>query len=425
MFKFILKKITVYILILEARLVLYKYRPKIVAITGNTGKTSSGDAIYTVLSSVFFVRKNNEKNTNNDIGIISTILGITDELDNFLLWFKIIDGLKLIILKNHYPKWLILEVGADKPGCVANISKWLKPDIVVMTHIPDVPMHVESFESANDVIKEKSNLVKALKDEGVFIVNRDDKKTLAMKTFVGEKKIFTYGFSEGGSIVASKDRIVYYENKPKCMSFRVDYNGNSIPVELKGVVGKQHIYAVLSAFAVGISQGMNIVNIKHALVEHESARGRMRIIEGINNSSIIDDSYDASPTSMFEALNTLKDIVTTGRKIAVLGDMMELGSYSTDEHIKIGGVTARIADILITIGVRSKYIAQGANEAKMKKKNIFQFNDSIKAGSKLANIIAENDLVLIKGSQSIMTEKVVEKVMADPNMKYRFLVRYE
>ena len=124
-----------------------------------------------------------------------------------------------------------------------------------MTHLPDVPVHIEFFDSAEDVVREKSNLIKALKSEGVFVVNADDKKTLALKDLAGERKIFTYGFRDGSSIVASSESTIYENSKPKGISFRVDYSGNSVPVEIGDVLGKQHIYPVLSALAVGISQG--------------------------------------------------------------------------------------------------------------------------------------------------------------------------
>lgn len=425
MMKKIFKQIVVFILTLEARAVLHKYKPKVVAITGNIGKTSSKDAIYTVLSSSFFVRKS-EKSFNSEIGVPLTILGLPNAWSDIGGWIKnIINGFSLIVIKNHYPKWLVLEVGADRPGDIEYISKWLKPSVVVMTHLPDVPVHVEFFKDTDEVIKEKSFLVKALKEDGVFVVNSDDKKTMSMQNLLENQKVVTYGFKDGASIVASNKNIIYKNNKPAGVNFRVDHSGNSIPVELKGVVGKQHIYPVLSALAVGISQELNIVSMEKTLLEHEPAQGRMRIIEGVNDSTIIDDSYNASPAATAEALNALKNIKTSARKIAVLGDMLELGEHSYDEHIKIGKLTAETADMLITIGVRSKYIAQGANEAKMKKKDIFEFNDSIKAGDKLSKIIQENDVVLVKGSQSIRAEKVVEKVMAHPDKKYKLLVRQE
>lgn len=419
------KKIIIYILTLEAKLVLKKYKPKVVAITGNIGKTSSKDAIYTVLSSVFFVRKS-EKSFNSEIGIPLTILGLSNACNDIFVWItNIIDGAKLIILKNHYPKWLVLEIGADRPGDIESISNWLKPDVVVITHLPDVPVHVEFFASTDEVVREKGFLVKALKKEGIFVVNSDDKKVFSMKKLAGDKRIVTYGFKEGASIVASDDEVVYKDDKPKGMHFRVDHNGNSIPVELESVLGRQHIYPALSAFAVGISQGLNIVSMRKALLEHESAPGRMRIIEGINNSTIIDDSYNASPKAVEEALNSLEKINTNGRKIAVLGDMMELGSHSHDEHIKIGRTTAQIADILIVVGMRAKYIVQGAIEKNMKKKNIFEFADSKSAGDKLAGILQEGDIALVKGSQSMRMEKIVEKVMAQPEKRFKLLARQE
>jgi len=425
MLKQIFKKIIIYLLILESKLTLKKYKPKIVAITGNIGKTSAKDAIFTVLSSAYFVRKS-EKSFNSEIGIPLTILGLPNGWSNIFVWiYNIFDGLKLIFLKNHYPKWLVLEIGADRPGDIEKISKWLKTDIVVITHLPEIPVHVEFFKSAEEAIVEKGHIMKTLKDRGVFVVNNDDKRALTLKISVEEKKIITYGFSNNSDIVASNEKIIYENNKPKGISFRVDYKGNSIPVNINGALGKQHIYPVLSAMAVGISQGLNIILIARLFDEHETPQGRMKIIDGISNSCIIDDSYNSSPAAAIEAINTLNNIDCGGRKIVVLGDMMELGGYSMEEHIKVGKLTGEIADILITVGVRAKYIAQGANHAGMKERNIFQCLDSESAGDKLIDIIEEGDTVLIKGSQSMRMEKVVEKIMTNPEKKYRLLVRQE
>lgn len=425
MLKNIFKTVVIFILTLEAKLVLKKYKPRIVAITGNIGKTTSKDAIYTVLSSAFFVRKS-EKSFNSEIGIPLTILGLPNAWNDFFLWIRnIIDGLKLIILKNHYPKWLILEIGADRPGDIKSVSRWINPDVVVITHLPDVPVHIEFFDSAEEMMREKSNLIKALKDDGVLVTNSDDKKTFALQSLAEDKKVFTYGFFGGSSIVASGENIIYEGGKPKGISFRVDYSGNSAPIEISGVLGKQHIYSVLSALAVGISQGLNIVSMSQSLREHEPPAGRMKIIDGINNSIIVDDSYNSSPKALNEALNTLAGLNVAGKKIAVLGDMMELGNYSVDEHIKIGKLVAQTANILITVGVRAKYIAHGAYGQKMKKRDVFQFNDSKKAGEKLAKILKEGDVALVKGSQSVRMEKVVEKVMAHPEKRYKLLVRQE
>ena len=140
--KNILKKIIIYKITTLARLVLLKYKPKIVAVTGNVGKTSTKDAIYTVLSSEFFVRKS-EKSFNSDIGVPLTILGCHNGWSNPILWIKIIiRGIELVVFKNKYPQWLVLEVGADRPGDIKNITEWIKPDVVVVTRFGEVPCKV-------------------------------------------------------------------------------------------------------------------------------------------------------------------------------------------------------------------------------------------------------------------------------------------
>jgi len=179
--KSIFKKIVVLIIQWEAVFVLKKYKPKIVAVTGSVGKTSTKDAIFTVMSAKFFVRKS-EKSFNSEIGVPLTILGCSNAWNNPILWVKnIIEGFMLIVLKNHYPKWLVLEVGADRPGDIESIAKWLKPDVVVLTALPDVPVHIEYFDSLEEIIKEKEYLLGALKEDGILILNNDDEKVRAFK----------------------------------------------------------------------------------------------------------------------------------------------------------------------------------------------------------------------------------------------------
>ncbi|MCH7529783.1 hypothetical protein IIB50_01565, partial [Patescibacteria group bacterium] len=410
--KQILKHIIVFILEIESRLVLKKYKPKIIAITGSVGKTSAKDAIYSVLSDSFFVRKS-DKSFNSEIGIPLTILGCPNAWSSLLLWTKnIFEGFVLIVLKNHYPKWLILEVGADRPGDIKNITRWLKPDIVVVTRIPDVPVHVEFFASPADVLKEKNYLVKALKKDGILILNHDDENVMSLKQDL--EHLITFGFKEGSNMQAANDNVYYQAGVPVGIRFRVDYKGNSVPIEINGVVGRQHIDSALAALSVGSSQNLNIVAMGQSLSHHNTPLGRMKLIEGINKSTIIDDSYNSSPIAAEEALNALHRMNTEGRKIAVLGDMLELGSYTAEEHNKVGKQAAGVADILMTVGVRSQLIGESAQENGMKKKHIHILNDSYTAGGKLKNIISAGDLVLIKGSQSVRMERIVEEIMEHP-----------
>src|SRR3989344_8546934 len=138
------KKIITSIIIWEAKMVLRKYRPHIVAVTGNVGKTSAKDALYAALRRAYYVRKSEKSYNSSDIGVALSILGVPNAWMNPIGWAQnILEGLRLIFLKNHYPKWLILEVGADRPGEIASVASWLRPDIVVITKIGDVPVHVE------------------------------------------------------------------------------------------------------------------------------------------------------------------------------------------------------------------------------------------------------------------------------------------
>jgi UDP-N-acetylmuramoyl-tripeptide--D-alanyl-D-alanine ligase len=146
--KKIFKKIIIAILTAEAKMALYRWDPKIIAVTGNVGKTSTKDAIYTIFSKLSTVQKS-EKSFNSDIGVPLTILGLKNAWSNPILWtINIIIGLLTAIFKKRNEKWLILEIGADRPNDIKNITKWIKPDIAVINKIGETPVHVEYFGSA-------------------------------------------------------------------------------------------------------------------------------------------------------------------------------------------------------------------------------------------------------------------------------------
>jgi len=422
--KTLLKKIIAKVLEWEARLVLRKYKPKIVAVTGNVGKTSTKDAIYSILKVAFFVRKS-EKSFNTDIGIPLTILGCPNAGLNPFGWLKNFwYGLEAVFFRQEFPTWLVLEVGADRPGDIENIARWLKPDVVVVTRFSAVPVHVEFFKSREHLIKEKGYLVKAVKSDGVLVLNYDDPDVMDFKKNC-TNRLVTFGFNDGADIAGSHIRVTYENEKPSGISFKVNVGGSSIPVSLPRVLGLQHLYPVIAAVAVGASQNINMVDISQALMSHVPPRGRMNIIDGKNDSIVIDDTYNASPVALHEALQAFKEVTVSGRKIACLGDMMELGKYSIEEHTKAGEEAAKIASILLTVGVRSRYIREGASKAGMKEENIISFGTSIEAGQYLSEIIGKGDLILVKGSQSIRMERCVEKIMAHPEDKEKLLVRQE
>lgn len=424
MLKRVIKKTIIRILQLEARLILKKYQPGVIAVTGSVGKTSTKDAIYTALDDFMLVRKS-VKSYNSELGIPLTILGCETGWNNPFVWIKnILEGLALILFKNHYPKWLILEIGADRPGDIKKVSQWLKPDILVITRFGEVPVHVEFFASPEDLVKEKSYLVSALKEKGLLIVNNDDKRSLAMREkFDGMTT--TYGFGKGSAMLASKESVVYKDDKPVGVKVRVDHDGSSVPLDLVGVTGKQYVYSALAALSVGVHLKVNIIKMSESLKSFRGSPGRMRLIDGIKGASIIDDTYNASPVAVEAALETLEEIETKGIKIAVLGDMLELGKYTVEEHKKIGKLAGSVCDLLLVVGLRAKSITEGALLGGLGEKNIIEFEDSQKAGKYLEHILKEGDIVLVKGSQSMRMEHTVEEIMAHPENKTELLVRQE
>jgi len=159
--KEIFKAIIVSIITLEAKLILKKHKPKVIAIIGSVGKTTTKDAIYTAIVPSLHVRKS-QKTLNTDVGIPLTIMGCESGWLNPLTWLKnIFQGIYVLLLETNYPDWLIIEVGADRPGDISGIARWLKPDTIVVTRFPDVPAHVEYFASPEELIKEKCSIIEA------------------------------------------------------------------------------------------------------------------------------------------------------------------------------------------------------------------------------------------------------------------------
>jgi UDP-N-acetylmuramoyl-tripeptide--D-alanyl-D-alanine ligase len=425
--KNVVKKIVVSILWSEARLIIKKYNPKIIAVTGSVGKTSTNDAIFAVLSPSRYVRKS-EKSFNSEIGVPLTVLGCNNGWNNPFTWLSnILYGLSLIIFKREYPDWLVLEVGADRPGDIESLTSWLKPDVSVVTRFGKTPVHVEYFKNREDLIKEKSYLVRALRRDGSAILNYDDEDVRAFGDYTESTKVF-YGF-DGGIIKASHYHVLTEKNGkgnfPTGIGFSVDYAGTPISMELFGCLGKHHVYPSLAAIAVAYVQGLNPEEVQMALKNHEPPLGRMHLIYGIKGSLIIDDTYNASPIATNEALHTLQSLEKASRKIAILGDMMELGAHSSEAHKEIGSLAVKSCDILVAVGVRSRRIAESAMDAGMSEKNIYQFDDSKEAGAFIQNMIQEGDIVLVKGSQSMRMEQTVKEIMLNPDQAGELLVRQE
>ncbi|HEY9583199.1 MAG TPA: UDP-N-acetylmuramoyl-tripeptide--D-alanyl-D-alanine ligase [Candidatus Paceibacterota bacterium] len=424
--KNIFKKTVVTILTLEARFMLRRHKPKIIAVTGSVGKTSSKDLIYSVVSTTFSTRKS-EKSYNSEFGVPLTILNLKTAWSSSSGWISnLCLGLLNLLLQYKYPEYLILEIGADHPGDIKTLVSYLHPKIGVVTGLGnEVPVHTEFFGSIEDLIKEKSELLRALSSDGMAILNRDDVRVWELRE-VTESKVVSFGFTTDATIRGDNFHTSYDElGIPKGISQRVDYQGKSVPIRLSGVLGKGHAYSALSAFAVGVSLGMNVLEVADALGRHVFTPGRMCILTGINGSTLIDDTYNSSPTAVKLALETLHEIEGAKRKIAVLGDMLELGEYSESEHKKVGGWVRGVADVLVCVGPNAKIIGESALSDGCEKRQVHFFLNSIEAGNYLRTFVRTGDVVLLKASQSIRLEKATEMLLEDPSKAKELLVRQE
>lgn len=416
------KSLIVLILTFEAKILLKRTKPHIIAVTGSVGKTSVKDAVYEVLKEKLHVRKS-EKSFNSEIGVPLSILGLPNAWSNPLLWLKnIIDGLILMVHPGVYPKLLVLEMGVDRPGDMERLSSWIKPDVVVLTRLPEVPVHVEFFESPEEVIAEKKKLVDALKPDGVLIFNQDDQKIVEIAEGMRQKTIGYSRYSHS-PFTASADTVLYENGVARGFEFVLTHVDTAVKIRVEGSLGVQHAYNYAAAAAVGSVFGVELRNAAEALNTHTPPPGRMRLLEGIKKTLIIDDTYNASPAAMEHALETLGDLKGVKRRIAVLGDMMELGQFSIQEHERIGRLLPKYVDVLVTIGVRARGFSKGALESGMSEKNIYEFDSALRAGKEIQTFIQAGDLLLVKGSQSIRAERFVEEIMAHPEEAEKLLVR--
>ncbi len=431
------KKIIVILLRAEARLVLRKYKPKIIAITGSVGKTSAKDAIYAVMAEGAHTRKS-EKSFNSEIGLPLTILGIPNAWNNPLRWMQnLFDGLALILFSSkypgRYPEWLVLEVGADRPGDIKGLQKWLTVDVAVITRLPEVPVHVEFFSSPEEVVAEKASLIDALRPGGALILFGDEENVRNLRKHPKAQNVLTYGFTEGCDVRASEPELLRatvekgaVREMPLGIRAMVRVDTTTIPVEVVGALGTHALLPALAGAAVGHALHKSPAAIAEGLQHYKAPPGRMHLVEGIKNTLVIDDTYNASPAACAAALDTIATLPTQGgRKIAVMGDMLELGRYSVDEHRKIGALAAKTVDVLITVGLRARDIAQGALGNGMSESLIFQYEDSKRAGLELQNMLGEGDIVLVKGSQSMRMERVVSEIMKEPERAKEELVRQD
>lgn len=420
-----IKRIVIVVLVWEARAVLARYKPRVIAVTGSVGKTTTKDAIYAAIKDHTSVRRS-IKSYNGEIGVALTILGLTNAWKSPLGWLaNILRGLVPLIRRTVYPDWLVVEVGADRPGDISRIAPWLAPEIAVITGVSAIPAHVEYFDSPEHVLREKRALAEHLRPGGTLVLNGDDPRMRELRAeFRGASTL--YGIASDAEFVASHAEILYEKGLPTGVQFRANHGGSSIPVVIRGALGLPRVSAALAAIAVAEHVGIDAVSAARSLTSWMPPAGRVRLIPGLKGSVIIDDTYNSSPAAALAALDTLLGIKAK-RRIAVLGDMLELGKYAKDAHSQLGERAAGCADKLITIGIRTRTTAEAARDAGLLDEDILQYDrhELQRAADELQKDLQEGDVVLVKGSQSIRLERFVLEIMAEPAKAPELLVRME
>lgn len=408
------------ILRLMAIIVLKKYNPQIIGITGSVGKTSAKEAVFLAVSGKFRTRKN-IKNYNNEIGIPLTIIGAESGSRSFFKWLKVFfKWLIIVLFPLEYPEVIVLEMGVDRPGDMKRLTDFIPVKIGIVTVISS--SHLEFFKGIDQIAKEKGKIIEDLPRGGIAILNVDDELVSGMMEGV-ESEAISYGFSEGAQVRATNVVSVFEDGKPQGLSFKLDYQGKSVPVRLPHIIAPHQIYAVLAGVSAGIAMKINLVDIAKALDNFSPPPGRMNILQGAKESMIIDDTYNSSPKSSLAAFETIEKIKSS-RKIAVLGDMLELGKEEEAGHKEIARkIFAMNVDIFFAVGDRMKIAVCELERLGYPKEKIFWFENPGEAGTVLLQKIKPGDLILVKGSQGMRMEKIVEKIMAEPAKGRNFLCR--
>ena len=357
-----------------AKLKRSKYNIPVVAVTGSVGKTSTKDIIYSVVSQKYNTLKT-KGNMNNHIGLPMTILG----------------------LKNH--EALVVEMGMNHLGEISKLTDIARPTIAVITNVGTA--HIGNLGSRENILKAKLEILEGLSSDGYAVINNDNDLLHKWQKEENNFKVITYGI-HNDSMNMAKD---------------IEYNDNSSEYELYPekskievpVGGEAFVYNSLAAISVGKLLNIPLNKIVEGIKKFELSKMRLDVQKTEQGYTIINDCYNANYDSMKTAIEYLK--ATEGkRKIAVLGDMLELGDFSKELHEKVGKVVAdNNIDILITVGKESKNIANIAKKNKIEK--VYTFDDNKDAIEKLKKILAVDDIVLIKASNSMNFKEIVENLL--------------
>ncbi len=352
----------------------------VVGITGSLGKTTTKEVVAGVLSAHRSVLKT-EGNLNSEIGLPMTVL----------------NGLS----RPH--QVAVLEMAMYQPGDIRLLAKLARPRVGVVTAVQ--PVHLERVGTIERIQAAKQELVEELpEDRGVAVLNADDPRVAQMASAT-HARVVRYGVSEEADVRAESIQ----SQGLKGVEFDLIAGGKRRHVRLP-LLGAHSVHAALAATAVALEEGLSPSDIAEALHELTPAL-RLLIVEGINGSRIIDDSYNASPESVLAALNLLRELPGR-RKVAVLGDMLELGSEEGPGHRRVGARAAAVLDRLITFGERSRVTAEEARRSGLRGDQVMEASSHDEIVEGLRSWLRPGDDVLVKGSLAMGMSAVVRGIRA-------------
>ena len=354
---------------------------KVVGVTGSVGKTSTKELTASLLSQKFTVLKN-PGNRNNEIGLPLTLLELAPQHD-----------------------LAVLEMGFYVPGEIHTLCEIAQPQIGIVSNIGTV--HAERAGTQETIARGKAELVESLPEgpEGVAILNMDDPwvRWMADRT---KADVFSYGITEGADLTASGIQPLGLQG----IACTLTYQGKTHLVR-SPLMGEFSAYTILRAVAAALVTDVKWEHIVDSLAV-SSVDIRMRLFTLPNGVTLLDDTYNASPASTVAALKLLKGL--QGRRVAILGDMLELGQYEKEGHQSVGAVAADAADVLILVGERSKTTAKAALEKGFPEERLQWYPDSEKAAGPAAAALQKEDVVLIKGSNSMRMDKIINRLEKTP-----------
>jgi UDP-N-acetylmuramyl pentapeptide synthase len=387
----------------------------VIGVTGSVGKTSTKEAIFNLLHKHYQVIRS-DKSYNTEFGLPLAILEQNSGFSSPLKWIQTILGaVYKAFFGGRHLQMLVLEMGVDKPGDMDALLKIVRPHISIMTNIRAVHLDKGQFKDLDDIFLEKKKIVEALPEKGVAVLNADDPYISTLRGKLN-CKVLWYGRADFADL-----RSFGLKTSLEEVAFKIAFEDQETVFRFP-YPGEFQDYILLPAFAVGLILGMTLKEITEFLHDFRLPPGRMNPIKGIHDSLILDSSYNASPEAVKYALNVLG--MAQGRRIAVLGDMNELGVYSDAKHREIGAIVVNKTDMLVTVGNFSRLISEEAVSKGFPADAVMHFNDAYSAASALKGKISAGDTILVKGSQNkIRLERLVKELMLDKSKAAALLVR--